>query len=62
LGFIDPHIREIVEAIGALINYGLITVENPSRTNLYSSSRPPTHHSIVSTTNSNNYSSSQVIY
>ncbi|CAF1114453.1 unnamed protein product [Adineta steineri] len=57
LGFIDPHIREIVQAIGALINYGLISVDNPSRTNIYS---PPlqNHHSILST-NYNNYSLSQ---
>ncbi|UJR29827.1 hypothetical protein I4U23_017370 [Adineta vaga] len=36
LGFIDSQIREIVQSIGALINYGLITVENPNRTNLFS--------------------------
>jgi hypothetical protein len=38
LGFIDPHIREIVHSINVLINYGLITIENPLRRNEMSSS------------------------
>jgi len=54
LGFVDPHIREIVQSINVLINYGLITIESPSRTNIYS----PTPHSMFQT----NYSSSQRDY
>ncbi|CAF1163468.1 unnamed protein product [Rotaria sp. Silwood1] len=57
LGFIDPHIREIIQSITTLINYGLITIENPSRTNIYSPTGS-THHNLFST-NYNNYSLSQ---
>ncbi|CAF4614413.1 unnamed protein product [Rotaria sp. Silwood2] len=59
LGFVDPHIREIVQSITTLINYGLITIENPSRTNIYSPTGS-THHTIFPI-NHNNYSLSQVI-
>ncbi|CAF3937934.1 unnamed protein product [Rotaria sordida] len=58
LGFVDPHIREIIQSITTLINYGLITIENPSRTNIYSPTGS-THHQMFSTSHNNNYSLSQ---
>ncbi|CAF0960343.1 unnamed protein product [Adineta ricciae] len=57
-GFIDSQIHEIVQSIGSLINYGLITVENTSRTNLYSPPFPTNynHFTFSQRDRSDNYS------
>ncbi|CAF1322022.1 unnamed protein product [Rotaria magnacalcarata] len=54
LGFVDPQIREIVPSITTLINYGLITIDNVTRPNIYSSTGSNNHP--LFSTNQNNYS------